>query len=75
MLLIAEVAETSLERDRQVKLPAYARAGVPEVWLLDLPGDRLEAFRDPAPEGYRHVRGLERGNECRRSHVPRSSSP
>lgn len=49
------------EREAQVKAPAYAGAGVPEVWILDLPRDRLEVFRDPAPEGYGDVRRLGRG--------------
>lgn len=61
VLLVVEVAETSLEYERRVKLPAYARAGVPEVWLLNLPDDRLEILRDPAPDGYRDARRLDRG--------------
>lgn len=61
-LLVVEIAETSMQRDRRVKMPAYARTEVPEVWLLDLPGDRLEVFTDPAPEGYRKVRRLRRGD-------------
>lgn len=62
VLLIVEVEETSLDVDRRVKVPAYARAGVAETWLLNLADDRLEVFRDPAPEGYRDVRRLGRGD-------------
>ena len=61
VLLVVEVGETSLERDRGLKLAAYARARVPEVWWLDLPGEALEVCRDPAPDGYRDVRRLGRG--------------
>ena len=70
VLLTVEIAETSLEGDRRVKVPAYARSGVPEAWLLDLPGDRLEAHRDPGPEGYRDVRALARGERVAPEALP-----
>ena len=47
VLLLIEVAETSTEYDRRTKAPRYARAGVTEVWLVDLPSERIEVFRDP----------------------------
>jgi Uma2 family endonuclease len=55
-LLLIEVAETSLPYDRDKKLPLYARAGIPEVWLVDLPGRTLWVYRQPAPGGYAEVR-------------------
>ena len=61
ILLLVEVAETSVELDRDVKLPLYARAGVPEVWLVDLPGERIEVYRKPTPQGYQEVRQVRRG--------------
>ena len=61
VLLVVEVADTSLDYDRQTKLPLYARAGIPEAWLVDLPGNRLWVYRGPAAEGYAEVRWLERG--------------
>jgi Uma2 family endonuclease len=38
VLLLVELAETSAEYDRQVKVPLYARWGFPEVWVVDLEG-------------------------------------
>jgi Uma2 family endonuclease len=61
VLLLIEVADTSLTRDRRVKIPLYARAGIREVWLVDLAGDRLEVHRDPQAGRYRHTRTFERG--------------
>ena len=61
ILLLVEVADTSLEYDRGVKVPLYARAGVSEVWLVDLLADVLVVYRDPSPEGYRLVRTVRRG--------------
>jgi Uma2 family endonuclease len=45
--LVIEVAESSLRRDRLVKAPIYARAGVAEYWLVDLDGRSVEIYRDP----------------------------
>ena len=45
--LIVEVADSSLAFDRAVKLPLYAAAGVPECWIVDIRGRRIEVYRDP----------------------------
>jgi Uma2 family endonuclease len=52
VLLVVEVADTTLERDRDVKVPLYARHRIPEAWLLDVKKERATIFRDPGPEGY-----------------------
>ena len=61
-LLVVEVADTSLQHDRKRKLPLYARNGIPEVWLSDLPRRVVEVHRDPTPEGYRSRVVLGRGD-------------
>ncbi len=63
VFLLAEVAHTSADPDRRVKVPLYARAGVPEVWLVDLPQDTITAYRDPTPSGYRTARVFRRGEQ------------
>lgn len=55
VLLIVEVAESSLRRDRHVKLPLYARAGIPEVWIVDVATLRMEVHRQPDDGAYREV--------------------
>lgn len=58
-LLVVEVAETSLSWDRNVKLVRYARAEVPEVWLVDLFSSSVEVYTGPRPDGsYATVRTL-----------------
>ena len=54
-LLVVEVADDSLRRDRTVERRLYARCGIPEYWILALPERRLEIYRDPAADGYRSV--------------------
>ena len=53
VLLIIEVAATSIEFDREVKLSLYARHGIPEVWLLDLNAGELSIYREPVQGLYR----------------------
>jgi len=48
ILLIIEVADTSVRYDREIKLPLYARHGISEVWLIDLESRRIEAFCKPS---------------------------
>jgi Uma2 family endonuclease len=54
-LLIVEVSDSSLRFDRDVKVPLYSRHQVPEVWLLDLPHDRIHFFRAPRDGVYTDV--------------------
>lgn len=61
VLLLVEVADTSTEYDRGVKLPLYARAGILEVWLVLLSDERVEIYRQPSPQGYGEVRRVGRG--------------
>jgi len=61
VLLVIEVADTSVESDRSSKIPLYARAGIPEAWLVHLPADYIEVHRDPTPQGYASARIVERG--------------
>lgn len=46
--------------NRVVKLPLYARAGIPEVWIVDLNHNVVEVFRTPSPTGYGSMLRIER---------------
>jgi Uma2 family endonuclease len=52
VLLIAEVSDTTIGYDRQVKVPLYARAGVPEVWVIDLENETVETYAQPRDGAY-----------------------
>ena len=61
VFLLIEVSDTSLSFDQQEKLSAYARAGVAEVWIVNLPQRRIEVYREPNPIGYGATTTLEPG--------------
>jgi Uma2 family endonuclease len=46
---VIEVADTTLARDRGVKLRSYARAGLPVYWIIDLAGQAVEVYTDAKP--------------------------
>ena len=52
VLLLVEVADTSLEFDREQKLPLYGRAGISEVWIVNLVARTIEIYREPHFSGY-----------------------
>lgn len=70
VLLIIEVSDTSINYDRDVKLPLYARVGIPEVWLANLPEDRVEAYSQPVSGIYQKVRYAERGESLSPERIP-----
>lgn len=55
ILLIVEVAQSSLRFDRDDKLPLYARHRIPEGWLVDLTAKRLVRYRNPQQSAYASV--------------------
>jgi Uma2 family endonuclease len=55
VLLLIEVAETSLAYDRSTKLRLYAEAGIPEYWVVDCAAESVEVYRTPHTGGYRDV--------------------
>jgi len=69
-LLIIEIADTSIEYDHDIKLPAYARSAVPEVWIVDLPAGTVVVHADLANGVYRTVSTYQRGNSITPLHFP-----
>jgi Uma2 family endonuclease len=50
--LLVEVSETTLDRDRNAKLPSYARGGIPIYWIINLVDQQVEVYTNPGPDGY-----------------------
>jgi Uma2 family endonuclease len=62
VLLLIEVSESTLAYDRGRKLPLYAAAGIPEVWIADLKRNRLLVYREPRDGRYAYEAVVEHGD-------------
>jgi Uma2 family endonuclease len=62
VLLVVEVADTSLRYDRTTKLRIYARAGIAEYWIVDANAEAIDVHSSPTEDGYGEHRRLGRGD-------------
>jgi Uma2 family endonuclease len=69
VLLVVEVADTTVFTDRTVKIPLYAKAGIAEVWLVNLPDERVEIYNAPAGETYERVAEFGRGERAQSPNI------
>jgi Uma2 family endonuclease len=63
IFLLIEVADSSLEYDRDVKIPLYATSGISEVWLVDIYEQVIIVYRYPSENGYSDIQTLSRGEK------------
>ena len=61
VLVVVEVAETSLEYDREEKVPRYAQVRIPEVWLLDVERETVTQYTQPDGTRYCEEQTIQRG--------------
>ena len=73
ILLVVEVADSSLSYDRKVKMHLYAESGIPESWLVALTSGTIFVYRQPSPEGYQDVRAYRRGETIYPEAFPETS--
>lgn len=69
-LLLVEVADTTLNYDRRTKALRYARAGVSELWIVNLTAGVLEVFTSPTAAGYSSRAAYRRGESIAPSAFP-----
>ncbi len=61
VFLLIEVADSTLLIDREEKLPIYARACIPEVWIVNLPERRIEVYTAPGNGEYTQMQSVSGG--------------
>jgi len=61
VFLLIEISDTTLTYDRDRKLPLYAKAGIPETWLVDVNGEQVFAYRQPENGVYTQLMTYKRG--------------
>ena len=64
VLLVIEVADTTLESDRAYKIPLYAKVGIHEAWLVNLPEEKIELYAEPSNGAYQLTGEFKRGEEA-----------
>ncbi|HEX8475086.1 MAG TPA: Uma2 family endonuclease [Pyrinomonadaceae bacterium] len=69
VLLVIEVADTTLETDRQIKLPLYASAGVAEVWIVNLVDEQIETYAGLSGGAYQSVGRYGRGERVQSQNI------
>lgn len=70
VLLLIEVADSSVEYDRDIKIPLYAQASVAEVWLVNLLGEAIEICSQPLEGKYREIYRVKRGESFSAKSIP-----
>jgi Uma2 family endonuclease len=70
VLLLIEIADSSLTRDLRAKARLYARHGVPDYWVVDAVGRRIFVHRSPASDGYGQVTEIPTGGEIAPLAIP-----
>jgi len=70
VLLLVEVADTTVAWDRGTKVPLYGAAGIPQAWVVDLPAGCVHAYREPSPTGYREAKQALAGDSLTISALP-----
>ncbi|BAY25819.1 hypothetical protein NIES2100_56270 [Calothrix sp. NIES-2100] len=61
IFLLIEVADSTIEYDREQKIPLYAQANIIEVWLVDINEQIIEVYQQPTPAGYQIVQKFTSG--------------
>jgi Uma2 family endonuclease len=70
VLLIVEVSDSTLDYDRNRKLPLYAEAEISEVWLVNVQNETIEIHTEPRGGVYSLIRVLRRGDTIHSESVP-----
>ena len=70
VLVVVEVADTSVTLDRKVKFPIYAKVGISESWLANLEEGCVEVFSKPSREGYNRIEIFRKGETIRSDAFP-----
>lgn len=75
LLLVIEISDSSLRKDRGIKQAIYAAAGVPEYWIFDVQHDVVEVYTKPRGETYEQLQTLRAGDVLRPTTIPELAIP
>lgn len=75
VLLVIEVADTTVDYDRLIKLPLYAKAGIPEVWIINLPAELIEIYATPINGAYQAATQVKKNEQVQAQTLSSLSIP
>jgi Uma2 family endonuclease len=61
IFLLIEVSDSTLKYDREIKIPLYAKAGISEVWIVNIEEQVFEVYKSPNQDIYEHVQTYGKG--------------
>lgn len=61
VILVIEVADTSLGYDREIKKPLFAAAGIPELWIVNIEDEQVEVYKNPSNGNYTSRQDFRKG--------------
>ncbi|MBD2178853.1 Uma2 family endonuclease [Pseudanabaena sp. FACHB-1998] len=70
IFLLIEVADSTIKYDREVKAPLYAKAGIPELWIVNLEAQVFEVYRQPSETGYQQMQIYTKGQTVQLEQLP-----
>ncbi len=65
VLIVIEISDTTIAYDREIKLPVYAKAGIPEFWLVNLHRQELEVHNSPSLDVYKKREIIKHGDKVK----------
>lgn len=71
VIFLVEIADSTLEKDRTIKLPIYAKVNIPEVWIVNLKAKQLEVYTLPKDSNYTQKRIYKKGDLLEGTLVPK----
>lgn len=72
-LLVIEVSDSTLKYDKNTKLPLYANAGIPELWIVNIPNNTVEVHQNPRGLVYHLIKVFSLGETVQSSILPEIS--
>ncbi|MCB0581769.1 MAG: Uma2 family endonuclease [Phaeodactylibacter sp.] len=74
VILIIELADSSLEYDKEVKMPEYASNNIPEYWIIDLKTDRVIVYAEPSGQEYLNIKTFQVNEQVESRTLPKPVS-
>lgn len=73
VILVVEICDSQIDREKKVKLPLYAKVQIEELWIINLIDDRIEVYRQPTGKNYSQILLYKRGEKIETLKFPQTT--